>query len=72
MVSLASRAPQRLHFRRAGRRASSVDANCLITSKAVIVRELPQRPHSTFSAVLKRTRSAAVRMCLVDIHRELT
>jgi hypothetical protein len=28
---------------------------------------LLQRPHSTFRTVLKRTRSAAVRTCLVDI-----
>lgn len=46
---------------------NSAVPHVLATSKPSSVRALPQLPHSIFRPAPKRTRSAAVRTCLVDI-----
>ena len=65
--SFASLAPQSEHFIRGRISLRDRGPQALATSKPVMVKVLPHAMHSILSAALKRTRSDAVRMCLVDI-----
>lgn len=64
---LASRAPQREHLKRVWTDENAFVPNSLAASKPSTVRALSQLPHSIRGPAPKRTRSAAVRMCFVDI-----
>ena len=66
--SFASLAPQSEHFMRDRIALREPAPHALATSNPPKVKLLPHAVHSTLSDALKRTRSEAVRMCLVDIH----
>ena len=65
--SFASRIPHSEHFMRGWMALSGPAPNALAASYPPKVRQLPHAMHSTLRDALKRTRSEAVRMCLVDI-----
>src|SRR5438270_10655052 len=66
-TSWAALAPQRAHFRRRLILAISPDPHLCTTSNPLSVLAAAQRPHSMRRLHPKRTRSAAVPMCLYDI-----
>lgn len=69
-ASLAAFPPHRPHFILARAASSGPAPQAPTNSTPLIVRADPQSPHSMRTLARKRTRSAPVWMCLVDIpHR---
>lgn len=66
-VVRASLAPHREHLSRPRISDRQPVPQSRAISKSSTVRAVPQLPHSIFSSQPKRTRSAALRMCFVDI-----
>lgn len=66
-ATLAAFTPHRPHLSCAFAAASAPAPHARTISAPVSVRTAPQLPHSIRTLAPKRTRSAAVRMCLVDM-----